>query len=381
MHRLVSMTPPAVFAAVSFFMTCCYEANADCMSDMGKANTRNFKYLQSQGISNGAQLQQTPRTCTEAKRFIALIKTQVDFWRNRMTCGQPLAASTNAEEVSSWTGTLKIQERKESELCKNEGAEASAQAAEPSRDQKNNPQHNTSARKGQDTAHQSPPASGCPDDVGPGMLLTNPGISLEGSTGCNDGAATNPQLQGPLHKGELPNMQGNSQPRTPEGPGVSSPNPPLIADNGPSASPNPSGGCPHGSVPIGSQCVPCTDFKPESPTAQSPACQSTGAPSNTANQQTGPDQKGTCSQGAMFYIKSPPRTGNARTGDCMGTCYVFENSCSTSAIKLTYRASTGYGNNCSVLQTREITVPAGKPGSAIDFSCSVPSIDNAEFTK
>jgi hypothetical protein len=85
----------------------------------------------------------------------------------------------------------------------------------------------------------APPSNGqaatapCSDDVGPGMLLTNPGISLEGSSGCNNGGATNPQLPGAPRKDGLPNMQGGVSPqnRAPEVPGVSPPSPPVPSDN------------------------------------------------------------------------------------------------------------------------------------------------------
>ncbi len=89
-------------------------------------------------------------------------------------------------------------------------------------------------------------AAHCPDDVGPGMLLTNPGISLEGSTGCNNRGATNPQLPGAPRKDEVPNMQGeiNPQNRAPEVPGVSPPSPPLPSDNSFGAAPSTAEGAP-----------------------------------------------------------------------------------------------------------------------------------------
>jgi hypothetical protein len=115
----------------------------------------------------------------------------------------------------------------------------------------------------------------CPDDVGPGMLLTNPGISLEGSSGCNKGSATQPQLPGALSKGELPDVQGrfNPQNRAPEVPGVSSPNPPLISDNTPGAAPQ---SCPQGQTYISKNlgCQPCKDWVSQYPELKvDPRCQ------------------------------------------------------------------------------------------------------------
>jgi len=118
-RRYVPMCKRSAFACgtIFFLMTCCHSAKADCYSEMGAANVRNAEYLKSHGISNGAQLEKTPSTCAEAKRFIALIQTQVDFWRQRLTCGDSSAIERNNELSSSWVAILKRQEAKESELC------------------------------------------------------------------------------------------------------------------------------------------------------------------------------------------------------------------------------------------------------------------------
>jgi hypothetical protein len=88
--------------------------------------------------------------------------------------------------------------------------------------------------------------------------------------------------------------------------------------------------------------------------------------------------RSSCLQPAISYIT----VKLASKTDCIGAgCYVFENSCKASAIKVFYQAADGFGSNCSVLQSRNITTPRGTPGTAIDFSCSAPQITGAEFSK
>jgi hypothetical protein len=104
-------------------------------------------------------------------------------------------------------------------------------------------------------------------------------------------------------------------------------------------------------------------------------------PTDRPSDPSRPD-RGSCSQPAISYITVRP---GSQKSDCIGAgCYVFENSCPASAIKVFYQASDGFGSDCSVLRSRNITTPRGSPGSpgtSIDFSCSVPQISGAQFSK
>ena len=107
-------------------------------------------------------------------------------------------------------------------------------------------------------------------------------------------------------------------------------------------------------------------------------CRTTRTPDGKSTAGAAAKGNGSCSQATMSYI-SIRRGGK---GDCIGAgCYVFSNSCTASAITVSYQASDGFGSSCSVLNERNIKVPKGSPGEAIDFSCSPPRITRAEFSK
>jgi hypothetical protein len=193
-----------LFACATIFLLMTYSDNAlATCPGLGEANSRNYDHLRSQGISNGAQLEQTPRSCAEAKRFVVIIQEQAAFWRNRNVCGDAYGISVNNEVASSWLSTLKKQKLKESELCKNDGAEPSAAAQQVQQQAKpainSKPAATNSKPTSKDTTSKGNPVpSPSPSPTPPTIVVQGMQTNQQSSTGSNSNVPTPCQdLTGP----------------------------------------------------------------------------------------------------------------------------------------------------------------------------------------